>query len=121
MPGPTADDVARATRAAAVDVRVDAAVLTRQPGARDQLATPRKGYWDAIADAAAVNTETAALIGTERRRFAVRVGGVLSIDASTVTPTVTLIDAGLAANGAFLISRIAVDDDAAATDLELFG
>lgn len=121
----TAADVARATRAAVTDVQSDAAVLTRQPGARDGMASPRPGYFDSVADAAAVNAAAFALIGTERRRFAVRVNDVLEptggFDCSTTTPAVTLVDASLAANGAFLVSRIELDDEAGVTALEIFG
>lgn len=121
----TAADVARATREAATDISSDAAVLTRQPGARDGLTNPRRGYFDNLADAATVNAAARALIGTERRRFAVRVGDVIEptggFDASQVTPVVTLIDANLAANGAFLVARIEIDDEAGTTALEIFG
>lgn len=121
----TAADVARATRAAVTDVRESAAVLTRQPGARDGSLNPRAGYFDAIANAVTVNATTFALIGTERRRFGVRVQGVIeptgTFDASQTTPTVTLVDAALAANGPFLVSRMEIDDEAGTTTLELFG
>jgi hypothetical protein len=121
----TAVDVARATRAAATDISSDAAVLARQPGARDGLASPRVGYFDSIADAATVNAAARALIGAERRRFAVRVQDVLEpsggFDASQVTPAVTLIDATLAVNGPFLVARIEIDDEAGQTALEVFG
>lgn len=121
----TAADVARATRAAVVDVQQSSAVLTRQPGARDGSLNPRPGFFDTIANAATVNAATFALIGTERRRFAVRVQDVIeptgTFDASQVTPTVTLIDADLAANGAFLVARMEIDDEAGTTAMELFG
>jgi hypothetical protein len=121
----TSADVARATREAVTDISSDAAVLTRQPGARDGLVSPRRGYFDSIADAATVNAAARALIGTERRRFAVRVGDVIeptgSFNASQVTPTVTLVDADLAANGTFLVARIEIDDEAGVTAMELFG
>jgi hypothetical protein len=42
-------------------------------------------------------------------------------DASQVTPTVTLIDATLAANAAFLVARLEIDDEAGVTALEVFG
>ena len=121
----TAADVARATRAAATDIQSSSTVLTRQPGARDGLTSPRRGYFDSIADAATVNAAAFALIGTERRRFAVRVQDVIeptgSFDASQATPTVTLVDATLAANGAFLVARMEIDDEAGTTALEVFG
>jgi hypothetical protein len=119
MPAPTAADIGRATRPAAIIERTDSAVLTRQPGARDGLASPRAGYWDAEADATQVLVQSAALIGTERRRFDVQVAGVLALDFSTATPTVTLIDAGLAVNGPAIVTRIEIDDDAGLTRLEL--
>lgn len=119
MPAPTAADIARATRLAAVATVSDAAVLTRQPGARDGSAAPRAGLWDALADAAAVLVQAQALIGTERRRFAVDVSGVLALAVSTATPTVQLIDAELAVNAPALVSRIVIDDDAETTSLEV--
>jgi hypothetical protein len=121
----TASDVARATRAATTDVQSDSAVLTRQPGARDGMAAPRRGYWDSAADAATVNAAAFALIGTERRRFGVRVGDVLEptggFDCSTTTPAVTLVDAVMAVNAALLVSRLQIDDAAGVTVLEVFG
>ena len=118
-------DVARATRAAATDIQSSAPVLARQPGARDGLANPRRGYFDSIADAATVNADAFALIGTERRRFAVRVQDAIEpvggFAASQVTPTVTFTDANLAASGAFLVARIEIDDEAGTTALEMFG
>ncbi|OYZ15642.1 MAG: hypothetical protein B7Y35_06120 [Sphingomonadales bacterium 28-64-96] len=119
MPAPTAADIARATRPASIITSEDSAVLTRQPGARDGLASPRVGFWDSAADAAAVLTAAAALIGTERRRFQVQVGAVLALDASTATPAVQLIDAGLAVNAGGLTARIVIDDDAETTTLEV--
>lgn len=121
----TAGDVARATRANVVDVQSSGTVLTRQPGARDGTLSPRPGFFDTIANAATVNTAAFTLIGTERRRFAVRVQDIIeptgAFDASQVTPTVTLIDPDLAANGAFLVSRMEIDDEAGTTALEIFG
>jgi hypothetical protein len=121
----TAADVARATRPAVVDIQQSTTVLTRQPGARDGSLNPRPGFFDAVANAATVNAATFTLLGTERRRFAVRVQDVIEptggFDASQTTPTVTLIDPNLAANGAFLVSRMEIDDEAGATTLELFG
>ena len=121
----TAADVARATREAATDISSDSAVLTRQPGARDGLANPRRGYFDTLADATTVNAAARALIGTERRRFAVRVCDVIEptggFNASQVTPVITLVDANLAVNGAFLVARIEIDDEAGQTALEVFG
>jgi hypothetical protein len=118
MAAPTATDIARGTRAAAVATVESSAVLTRQPGARDGLASPRTGLWDAVADATEVLTQAQALIGTERRRFGVDVAGVLNLAVSTATPTVQLIDAQLVVNAAALVSRIEIDDDAETTSLE---
>lgn len=117
----TAADIARATRAVVTDIQSSSAVLTRQPGARDGLASPRPGFFDSAADAATVNAAAFALIGTERRRFAVRVADVLELDVSLVTPAVTLVDASLVANGNFLIARIEIDDELGQTAMELFG
>jgi hypothetical protein len=119
MPAPLAADIARATRAAAIVAVEDAAVRTRQPGARDQLAAPRAGFWDAAADAAAVLGQAQALIGTERRRFQADVAGVLALATATTTPTVTLRDDGLAVNAPALVARIVIDDEAETTSLEL--
>ncbi len=117
----TAADIARATRAAITDIQSSGTVLARQPGARDGLASPRPGYFDTAADAATVNAAAFTLIGTERRRFAVRVGEALELDASLATPAVTLVDAALAVNGNFLVARIEIDDEAGTTGLECFG
>lgn len=119
MPAPTAADIARATRPASTITSEDAAVLARQPGARDGLASPRVGFWDSAADATAVLSQAAALIGTERRRFLVQVQSVLALDASTATPAITLIDANLVVNAAGLAARIVIDDDAETTTLEV--
>ena len=121
MPAPTATDVARATRAAAIDVQSSSSVLSRQAGARANLETPRPGFFDSASDAATVNAAAFSLIGTERRRFAVLLQSVLDLDPSQATPAVTLIDTTLAANGAFLVARIEIDDAAETTGLELFG
>lgn len=121
MPAPTAADVARATRAASIATVESATVLARQPGARDQLAAPRSGFWDAAADAVEVLTQAQALIGTERRRFAVSVQALPALDASIATPTVQLIDATLAANMAVLVSRIVLDDETETAQLEVMG
>ena len=121
MPAPTAADVARATRPATIITAESATVLARQPGARDQLASPRAGFWDAAADASAVLAEAQALIGVERRRFSVTAVNMPALAVATVTPTVQLIDAGLAANMAALVSRIAIDDETETTALEVMG
>lgn len=117
----TPSDIARATRPAIADIQSSAPVMARQPGARDGLTDPRPGYFDSAADAATVNAAAFALIGTERRRFAVQVAEVVELDPSLVTPAVTLVDATLAVNGAFLVSRIVIDDEAGTTSLEVFG
>ena len=121
MPAPTAADVARATRAASIATLESATVLARQPGARDQLASPRTGFWDATADAAEVLTQAQALIGTERRRFSVTVQALPALDASTATPGVQLIDAALAANLPVLVSRLVLDDETETAQLEVMG
>ena len=117
----TAADVARAIRAVTADIQSSGTVLARQPGARDGLAQPRPGYFDTLANATTVNAAAFTLVGTERRRFAVRVADVLELDPTLVTPTVTLVDAALVVNGAFLVSRIEIDDEAGVTALEVFG
>lgn len=118
-------DVARATRAVIVNIQSSGPVLARQPGARDGTLSPRTGYFDSAADAAVVNAAAFALIGTERRRFSVRVADVIepvaTMDATLVTPTVTLVDASLAVDGPCLIARLQIDDEAGTTSMEVFG
>lgn len=121
----TAANIALATREAVYDTRSDTAVQTRNAGARDTGDTPRAAFWDSVTDAAIVNNAAFSLIGVERRRFAVRVQGATTfsggLDFTVATPTVTLVDAELAANGSFLISRIELDLESETTSFEVFG
>jgi hypothetical protein len=120
MPAANAD-IASATREAAVATWSDAAVKARYPSARDGLAEPAEGFFDAIADAQTVANARGALVGTERNRFAVPVAEVLWLDPSTGTPTVTLVVSEHAQNGAALAARLELDLDGESTGVETFG
>ncbi|WP_156680070.1 hypothetical protein [Sphingomonas profundi] len=97
------------------------AIRSRYPSARDAIAAPAEGFFDAIGDAQAVIDARASLLGVERRRFVVVVQDVLWLDPSLGTPTVTLADSEQAAGGTFIVTGVEVDLDAGTTSLELFG
>lgn len=115
------NDIGPAIRAAAVATWQNAAIKARYPTARDGQSEPAEGFFDSIADAQTMVDARGALIGVERRRFAVQVDGLSWLDPSTGVPTVTLVDAEQLANGPFLVSRIELDLEAERTSLELFG
>lgn len=120
MPADPAD-IGRAIRAAATAEWSSTAVKARYPNARDGLAEPGEGYFDALADAQAMADARGALLGTERRRFAVEVGGELWLDPAAGAPTVTLTDGELSVAAPHLVTRIELDLEAERTALELFG
>lgn len=120
MPATTAD-IAAASRDVMIMTYADAAIAARYPTARDGTLSPAPGYFDAATDAQTVVNARGALIGTERRRFAVEAAGVIWPDVSTALPTATLIDAEQAASGNYLAARVEIDLDADTTNLELFG
>lgn len=117
----TETDIAGASRAAVIVEWSSAAVKARYPSARDGRASPREGFFDTVADAQAAIDAEGALLGTERRVFAVEADGIVTLDPSTGTPTVRLVDAEQRVDGLFLVSRIEIDLEAERTSLELFG
>lgn len=120
MPAQTAD-IGLAMRGAAVEPWSNATILARYPNARDGAAAPAEGFFDATADAATAVAQRGVLIGTERRRFNVAVADLLWVDPTIGIPTMTLVDAENAVNGAHLVTRIAVNLEAGTTELDLFG
>lgn len=115
-------DISPATRSARIAKRSEAAIAARYPGARTQDGEPARGYFDSHADALSALAQRAALIGVERRRFAVAVHEVMLIDPATADiPTATLIDSEQPVAGAALVARIEVDLDGETTSVELFG
>jgi len=117
----TAADIAAASRAAAIVVWIDPDLGQRYPSARDGSVSPSTGYFDLQADAEEVISARGELIGTERRRFAVAVAEILSVEIATGLPTVRLIDAEQAADGNMLVSRLELDLETESTSFELFG
>lgn len=115
------DDINAATRDGAVSTWSDSAIVSRYVRARDASGNPADGYFDSASDAATIIAARGALIGVERRRFIVRVEGLISFDPAAALPTVTLIDTEQAANGAFLVTRLELDLENEMTVLELFG
>src|SRR4051812_5441710 len=121
MPASVAD-IAAATRRARIESWSDAAVKTRYANARDGQAEPAEGVFDAAADGAAAIAARAALLGTERRRFAIVAQDLVWHDpASAGVPIVTLIDAEQIANGNFIAVRIELSLEAETTSFEVYG
>lgn len=117
----TAADIAAASRDAAVASWSDAGIAARYPSARDGSVTPAIGYFDSLADAQAMVDARGALIGIERRRFAVSAADVVWPTVSTGLPQAQLVDAEQAVSATFLGARIEIDLQAEATTYELFG
>jgi hypothetical protein len=115
-------DIGAATRSARVIKREDATIAARYPGARTQDGGPARGYFDTYADADTALGQRAALIGVERRRFAVTAHDLVLINpAAAEIPAAQLVDAEQAIDAAALIARVEVNLDAGTTSLELFG
>lgn len=118
----TSADAASGQRAALIVKREDATIHSRYPNARDQLPEPAPGFFDANADASTILTARAALIGTERRRFAVVVADLIWPDPEgTGVESLTLVDSEQAANGIFMTARVQVDLASETTTIEVFG
>lgn len=120
MPADIAD-IAAASRDAVTATWSSATVAARFPNARDGTVKPATGYCDSVADAQVLVDARGALIGTDRRRFAVDVHELIWPDIEAGLPTLRLIDAEQRADLPCLTARIEIDLDAAATSLELFG
>ena len=117
----TPADIAAGSRDVQLATWADATIAARYPTARDGSIQPSAGYFDDPVDAQAMIDARGALIGTERRRFAVGVQDLLWPTPETGLPQVTLIDAEQVANGGFFAARIELDLDAETTTYELFG
>lgn len=114
-------DVAIARRRAVVVQVADAAVKSRFPAARDGMKSPAPGYFDTAASASSALAQRFAVIGGERRRFAVVVGELLEISIAGGLPALRLIDAELSVDAVFLVARAEFDFENETTTLELFG
>lgn len=114
-------DIAAATREVAISTWSDTAIAARYPAARDGSVTPATGYFDSAANADTVIQARGALIGVERRRFAVTVQDLVWPDPASGIPTARLIDGEQRADGDFLVARVELDLDAETTSFELFG
>jgi hypothetical protein len=114
-----AGDIAAGTRPARIETWSDAALKARYPNALDGSDAPSEGFFDAATDAAAALTARAALIGVERRRFAVTVADLVWPNPAGGIPSVTLIDPEHAVNGVGLIARIELDLQAETTSYEV--
>lgn len=116
-----ATDIAAGTREAAIVTWSDPSLKTIYPSARDAETAPSEGFFDSIADAQAAIDQRGALIGVQRRRFLVKVSGLVWLDPSTGIETARLIDEELAVDADFLIGRVEIDLETETTSLELFG
>ena len=117
----TAADIGAGTRRAKILTWEDSAIQTRYPNARDGSLVPDAGFFDSAADGDTILAARGALIGVERRRFAVAAQDVIWIDPAAGLPTIALTDTGLAVDANHLPSRIEIDLDAETTSLEVFG
>lgn len=121
MPLPTAADVALGTRAQQVQSVEYAAIKARYPNtARDAQIDVPSGYFDVLADADAVLAARGTLLGTERRRFAVEVDGLIWFDALAYAG-VRLVDTDLSVDLNCLVARWEIDLDNEITRFELLG
>lgn len=118
----TAADIAAATRPHVLAEWSSATIKARYPTlARDGGTRLIIGYCDSIADAQTLVNAQGALIGVERRRFVVRIDGLVWIDPSAGVPCATLYDDEQVAAIVCLIARYRVDIQDDATLLELIG
>lgn len=114
-------DIAAATRDVVTATWSSATIAARYPSARDGSVQPARAYFDSVADAQVVANQRGALIGTERRRFAVAVEEVLAIDPTTGLPQARVIDGEQALDATMLAARIEVDLEQERTSIEVFG
>lgn len=114
-----AADLVRLTRRARTVLLADPAIKTAFPRARDQANAPEPGFFESKADADAALALKAALTGTFRRRFALRIDGLVWIDPTAGIPTYTLVDAELGVNGPALVTRYELDLDNEQTLMEV--
>jgi hypothetical protein len=117
----TAADIGAASRDAVTVTWSNPTIAARYPSARDGTTSPAAGYFDASADAQAVIAARGALVGVERRRFAVGVSALVWPNVSAAIPQARLIDAEQAVSAVHLVSRLELDLETETTTLELFG
>jgi hypothetical protein len=117
----TPADIGAAMREVTIVTWSSPAMAARYPSARDGSLDPSIGYFDSAADAQAVNDARGALIGTERRRFAVKVAALIWPTISDAIPQDRVIDAEQALNAGHLVARIEVDLESESTTHETFG
>lgn len=114
-------DIAAASRDVVTATWSSATIAARYPSARDGSLDPAAGYFDSLTDAQAMANARGALIGTERRRFAVVVEEALAIDPTNGVPQARVIDIEQALDATMLAARVEVDLDQDRTSLEVFG
>lgn len=118
---PTSADIALGTRAQQVQSVENATIKSRYPNqARDARLDPPNGYFDVLTDADAVLTARQTLLGTERRRFAIEVDGLVWFDALAYVG-VRLVDTDMAVDLTCLVARWEIDLDNEVTRFELLG
>jgi len=115
------DDYAAGTRPATILNWTSDAIHLRYPNARDNAVDPAEGFFDSPADAQRALEMRSALIGAERRRFAVKIADLIWLDPTGGIPVVTLIDSEQGVSGDFIVARYQVDLETEITTLELFG
>ena len=118
---PTSADISLGTRAQQVQSVESSTIKARYPNAaRDARLDPPNGYFDVLTDADAVLTARSTLLGTERRRFAIEVDGLVWFDALAYAG-VRLVDDDMAVDLNCLVSRWEIDLDNEVTRFELLG
>jgi hypothetical protein len=118
----TAADIAAATRPHVLAEWSSAIIKAQYPTlARDGGIRVAIGYCDSVADAQTLINGQGALIGVERRRFVVKVDGLVWIDPSAGIPCVTLHDAEAVAAVVCILARYRVELNDETTLLELLG
>ena len=119
-----AADIEAATRAGGVTLNTqeDAAVKAAHPNAVDASTSPAGGFCDSLADTAALNAQRFALLKVPRRRFRTLADRDLpALWDGNNTSTVQAVDSEVRANGPFLVSDIAFDQDSEQTEIEIYG
>ena len=118
-------DIVFATRPNGVtlDTQSSATIHTRYgASARDNVTSPSKGYFDNASDAAVVNAERFALVGTERLAFQCVANQLYTnLDASQQTTTVTVVDALHGINRKMLVAAINLNLDDSTTTFQCYG
>ncbi|MCW2366592.1 hypothetical protein M2341_002039 [Sphingobium sp. B7D2B] len=116
------EDVAASSRAAAIVIVSDTALLDRFPTARDGQKAPAEGYCDSAADTETILNARAALIGQQgRRRFAVKIAAVLDVSLDGGVPCFRLTDDEQLVDTPMMVGRLEIDLEEEMSTLELFG